>query len=176
MAAEEANKKLEMKASTKQNSEKGAADEKKKQLSEELEKLELHYQQLVTRNRDDEAQARRKRAKAESEVEHWIIKYDTDMGEKQTELDELQLIYNDEHSQLDELRSRFQVLKDKEAIILVEKQAEEEIKRKLEAEQERLSKAATRIQAMYRGWILRKKLKKQKDKKGAAAPPPKKGK
>lgn len=112
--------------------------------------------------------------KSESDVEHWIHKYDTDIGEKQAELDELLVIFNDEHAQLDELLSRFNILKAQYDVIVAEQNAQEELKKRAALEAMKIHKAATKIQSLYRGWTTRKKLKKQKDKGKAQKPKGKK--
>lgn len=43
----------------------------------------------ILRNREEEALARKKKFKIESEVENWIHKYDQDMEEKQIEIDDI---------------------------------------------------------------------------------------
>ena len=44
------------------------------------------------KDREEEAQLRKRKNKMESEVENWVMKYDQEMGEKQHEIDELMVI------------------------------------------------------------------------------------
>jgi hypothetical protein len=49
--------------------------------------------ELCLKNREEEALARKKKFKIESEVENWISKYDQDMEEKQVEIDDITVNY-----------------------------------------------------------------------------------
>jgi len=46
----------------------------------------------------------------ETEIENWLRKYDTDMGEKQDEYEEIDALYQVEKKQLVELEERFKIL------------------------------------------------------------------
>jgi len=48
--------------------------------------------QIKKTHREDELILRKRKYKIESEVENWIHKYDAEMEEKQTELDEITVI------------------------------------------------------------------------------------
>ena len=75
---------------------------------------------------------RKRKFKAETEVENLIQKYDEDIGEKQTELDELSAVYTEEKQQLLQLEERFNKLEGEYLQIMEEKRIEKE---KREAEE-----------------------------------------
>ncbi|XP_004843799.1 IQ domain-containing protein D isoform X3 [Heterocephalus glaber] len=107
-----------------------------------------------------------KKYKVETEIENWIQKYDTEMSEKQEEFEDLQTIHKEEKQQLEELRQRHQVLVEEFSQI----QAEREVssRKRLEAEREmlRMVRAATLIQAVWKGYLVRSMLRSKKKKRG----------
>ncbi|KAM5237745.1 dynein regulatory complex protein 10 [Ctenodactylus gundi] len=128
--------------------------------------LRSKYHSLVSENRAAEQALRKKKYKVETEIENWIQKYDTEMIEKQEELEELQMIHREERQQLEELEQRHGLLVEEFAQI----QAEREVssKKRLEAEQEmlRMARAATLIQALWKGYLVRSMLRYKKKKRG----------
>ncbi|XP_069414165.1 dynein regulatory complex protein 10 isoform X4 [Ovis canadensis] len=123
------------------------------------------------RNRNAE-----KKYKVETEIENWIQKYDSEMSEKQDEYEELDIIHKEEQLQLEELKKRYDVLVEEFSQI----QAEREIlaKKRLEDEQEmvRMVRAATLIQALWKGYLVRSMLKSKKKKRGKGKGEKEKGK
>ena len=69
---------------------------------------------------------RKRKFKAETEVENLIQKYDEDIGEKQTEFDQLNAVYVEEKSQLGQLEERFAKLEEEYLQIMEEKRIEKE--------------------------------------------------
>lgn len=59
------------------------------------------------KHRKEEEILRGKKFKIQSEVENWINKYDQEMEEKQNELDDILVIFNEETMQLNELETRY---------------------------------------------------------------------
>lgn len=53
--------------------------------------LDRSLMEARVRHRDEEQQLRKRRGRVENELEAWILKFDTEMTEKQTEFDELQV-------------------------------------------------------------------------------------
>ncbi|XP_057382821.1 dynein regulatory complex protein 10 isoform X2 [Balaenoptera acutorostrata] len=123
------------------------------------------------RNRDAE-----KKYKVETEIENWIQKYDLEMSEKQDEYEELDVIHKEEKLQLEELKRRHDVLVEEFSQI----QAEQEInaKKRLEAEQEmvHMVRAATLIQALWKGYLVRSMLRSKKRKRSKSKVKEEKGK
>ncbi|KAI8911719.1 hypothetical protein EDD86DRAFT_203094 [Gorgonomyces haynaldii] len=164
--AEDATKKLENRSKVKEEAELELFRQKETDLSTEIDQLKKKLEETVLFNREEEANARKKKFKIESEVENWIHKYDQDMEEKQAEIDDLTVIYNEEKSHLDELQSRFQDLQKEYDAVLEERKKAEQIKKEKQMLIEKRNQAATKIQALWRGYKTRKDLKKAKNDKG----------
>nr|XP_051682547.1 dynein regulatory complex protein 10 isoform X2 [Oryctolagus cuniculus] len=109
-----------------------------------------------------------KKYKVETEVENWIQKYDTEMSEKQEEYEDLEVIHKEEKAQLEELRRKHDVLVEEFAQIRTEREINS--KKRMEAEQEmvRMARAATLIQAVWKGYLVRSMLRSKKKKRSKA--------
>nr|KAF6403542.1 IQ motif containing D [Molossus molossus] len=120
--------------------------------------------------------ASQKKYKVETEIENWIQKYDTEMGEKQDEYEELDIIHREEKVQLEELKQRYDVLV--EEFTQIREEREINSKKRLEDEQElvRMVRAATLIQAMWKGYLVRSMLSSKKKKRGKGKSKDEKGK
>ncbi|GAB1608913.1 dynein regulatory complex protein 10-like, partial [Argonauta hians] len=117
--------------------------------------LTLAKQQLaeeITAHREQEGEMRRRKFKAETEVENWIQKYDQEMGQLQEELENVETIYKEERKQLLELEERFRTLEVEYTNICKERVID--IKSLEEAKRSLLTKirAATTIQAYWRSY------------------------
>lgn len=127
--------------------------------------LRAQYHNLVMENREAEQALRKKKYKVETEIENWIQKYDMEMNEKQEEYEDLESIHKEEKLQLEELKERHAVLVEEFSQI----RAESEInsKKRVEAEREmvRMVRAATLIQAMWKGYLVRSMLRSRKKKR-----------
>lgn len=127
--------------------------------------LRAQYHNLVMENREAEQALRKKKYKVETEIENWIQKYDMEMNEKQEEYEDLETIHKEEKLQLEELKERHAVLVEEFSQI----RAESEInsKKRVEAEREmvRMVRAATLIQAMWKGYLVRSMLRSRKKKR-----------
>ncbi|XP_030878104.1 dynein regulatory complex protein 10 [Leptonychotes weddellii] len=134
-------------------------------IQQELLMLRSQYHNLVVENREAEQALRKKKYKVETEIENWIQKYDMEMGEKQEEYEELDIIHKEEKVQLEELKQKHNVLVEEFSQI----QAEREVnaKKRTEAEQEmlRMVRAATLIQALWKGYLVRSMLRSRKKKR-----------
>lgn len=109
---------------------------------------------------------KKKKFKIESQIARWIDKYDTEMGQKQAEIDEITGHYDAEKQQLLELQERFVTVEQEYDVIMAaqkQERARQETAAAKHAEQER---AASTIQ---RSWASHKEKK-------AAAKASKKGK
>ncbi|CAI9157131.1 unnamed protein product [Rangifer tarandus platyrhynchus] len=131
-------------------------------IQQEILVLQSQFHNLVMENWEAEQALRKKKYKVETEIENWIQKYDSEMSEKQDEYEELDVIHKEEQLQLEELKKRRGVLAEEFSQI----QAEREIwtKKRLEDEQEmvRMVRAATLIQALWKGYLVRSMLKSKK--------------
>ncbi|KAM8817036.1 dynein regulatory complex protein 10 isoform 2-T2 [Rhynchonycteris naso] len=144
-------------------------------IQQEMLQLQSQFHNLVNENWEAE-QALRKKYKVETEIENWIQKYDMEMGEKQEEYEELDSIHKEEKAELAELRLRHNVLVEEFAQIRDER--ERFAKKRMEDEQEllRMVRAATLIQAVWKGYLARSMLRSKKKKRGKGKVKDKKGK
>ncbi|ORY39943.1 hypothetical protein BCR33DRAFT_853067 [Rhizoclosmatium globosum] len=108
--AEDTTKRLESRSKQKEDQELQLAKDKEINMKAEIAKLTEELQDMIKKDREEEALLRKKKFKVESEVENWIHKYDQDMSEKQNELEDITTIYTEEKAQLDELQARYNEL------------------------------------------------------------------
>ncbi|NXS38042.1 DRC10 protein, partial [Pomatostomus ruficeps] len=145
-----------------------ASQDRCARLEQDVLRLRAQFNALVLEHRASELVLRKNKCKAEREIEKWVQKYDTDMAEKQATYEDLQAVYSEEKAQL-------ALLMEKHAMLLQEySQIEEERRLLREKEEEaerdlaRRNSAATRIQAFWKGYLVRSiykaKLKKGKGK------------
>merc|ERR1711865_700962 len=102
-----------------------------------------------------EEQLRKKKTKLETEVTNMIAKYDVDITTKQTEMDELNAVYDEELAQLKTLTAFFDKVDADKANENAEETKLEEERQRLRGALGRLDKAAARIQALARGVLSR---------------------
>ena len=134
----------------------------------EIEELKIKLTELQKVHQEEEAALRKKKFKIETEVENWIHKYDQELEEKQNELEETAAIYKEEKGQLEELESKFGELSKEYDRIQEEKRQEAEMLRKVQEMFAKQSKAATKIQALWRGRMVRSDIKKKQQKAGVS--------
>lgn len=66
-----------------------ASSLRKAELTEEAEKVENQYKALLEDHLTSEKSLRARRFKVETQLASWLTKYDTDVGERNAELEEL---------------------------------------------------------------------------------------
>ena len=88
------------------------------------------------------------------------------MEEKQTELEDVIVIFLEEKSQLDELQKRYTELQGEYNLIMKEREIAAQKKLSEEALERKRNEAATKIQACMRSFLCRLQLKRMKDAKG----------
>merc|ERR1711865_364015 len=120
-----------------------------KAADEEISKLE-EKSEIATKE-----QTRKKKTKLETEVTNMIAKYDVDITTKQTEMDELNAVYDEELAQLKTLTAFFDKVDADKANEKAEETKLEEERQRLRGALGRLDKAAARIQALARGVLSR---------------------
>ncbi|XP_021531179.2 dynein regulatory complex protein 10 isoform X1 [Aotus nancymaae] len=145
-------------------------------IQQEILQLQSQLFSLVMENREAEQALRKKKYKVETEIENWIQKYDTEMGEKQEEFEDLEAVHREEKIMLEELRRKHQVLVEEFAQIQEEREINS--KKRMEAEQEMLHmvRAATLIQAVWKGYLVRSLLRSRKKRGKGKAKDKEKGK
>ncbi|NXW58582.1 DRC10 protein, partial [Eurystomus gularis] len=134
-------------------------------LQHDVQQLGAQLGALLLEHRASELPLRKRKRRVEMEIVNWIQKYDTDMAEKQAEYEEVHAAYTEEKAQLS-------LLMEKRAVLLQEySQIEEEHRICQKKEEEALKElatknlAATRIQALWRGYLVRSLFKPKKKKK-----------
>lgn len=66
-----------------------ASEVRREELTEEAERVENQYNSLLEDHLVSEKNLRTKRYKVETQLASWLTKYDTDIGERHAELEEL---------------------------------------------------------------------------------------
>ncbi|XP_015499568.1 dynein regulatory complex protein 10 [Parus major] len=132
-----------------------ASQDRCARLKQDIQHLEVQFSALVLEHRASELVLMKEKCKAEREIHEWVQKYDTEMSEKQTTYEEIQAVYNEEKEQLS-------LLMEKHALLLQEYTAIEEERRMLKEKEEeaareeaRRNDAATCIQALWKGYLVR---------------------
>nr|XP_008003011.2 dynein regulatory complex protein 10 [Chlorocebus sabaeus] len=145
-------------------------------IQQEILQLQSQFYNLVMENREAQQALRKKKYKVETEIENWIQKYDTEMGEKQEELEDLEAVHREEKIALEELKRRHKVLV--EEFVQIREEREINSKKRMEAEQEmvRMVRAATLIQAFWKGYLVRSLLRSKKKRGKGKAKGKEKGK
>nr|CAD7423067.1 unnamed protein product [Timema monikensis] len=128
-----------------------------------------------------EKELRGRRFKAETQLESWLHKYDTDIGERQAEIEEITAEYEEEQQQMNTLKvipsEQFDIQEVEYNHLMAEKAAEE--KRELDDKLFIIicNRSARRIQRCWRAYKLKKAARKKgKRKKGKGGSGTKKGK
>ncbi|XP_032842860.2 dynein regulatory complex protein 10 [Tyto alba] len=151
-----------------QNEELQASQAKYARLQQDIQQLEAQLNALIVEHRASELALRKRKNRMEMEIVNWIQKYDTDMGEKQAEYEEVHAAYAEEKAQLSLLTEKRAVLLQEYSQIAEERQIRQEKEEQALKELNILTLAATRIQAFWRGYLVRSlfKSKRKKKKKG----------
>ncbi|KAA0716651.1 IQ domain-containing protein D [Triplophysa tibetana] len=152
----------------KQNkSDKKTSEGKRAHVQQEVDQMRAQLNAVIAQYMERERELRKKKYKEESEIETLIQKYDSEMGEKQAELDEVTQRYEEEKAELGELEEHAAVLELEYTQIMEERQQAQKKREQQERERELHSQAAVVIQAAWRGFCVRKAMKaKAKPKKG----------
>ncbi|XP_070807080.1 dynein regulatory complex protein 10 [Pituophis catenifer annectens] len=135
-------------------------------LQQELQQLRAQFNALVAEDRETELNLRKKKYKVEMEIENWVQKYDMEMIEKQEEIDEIDEFYVVEKQDLAQLREKYTRLDEEYCQIVEERRVKQEQKDKAEKELAILARAATLIQAVWKGYLVRSLLRSKRKKKG----------
>ncbi|KAM8961046.1 dynein regulatory complex protein 10 [Pelodytes ibericus] len=155
-------------AEKQQKADRRSSEGKYAKLKQDIRHLRSQFNATIAENREIELNLRKKKYKVETEIENWIQKYDADMGGKQAELEKLDAIYTKEKAQLKEVQKKLSVLETEYAQIVEERRLAQLRKEAEQKELANMNRAATVIQAFWKGFQVRRtmKLKKKKKKKG----------
>ncbi|KAK3728548.1 hypothetical protein QZH41_011628 [Actinostola sp. cb2023] len=166
--SDEQNRRIINEASKQEMADVKNSDGKKAKLQQEFIETKKRLEAEQAAHRANEFALRKRKYKIETEVENWIQKFDSDMGERQDEFDALDVVYTEEKKQLQELEERFKTLEKEYTTIVEERRIAKEKAEAAERELNMKIRAARLIQAMWRAHKARKLLqkKKKKGKKG----------
>ncbi|XP_040842815.1 dynein regulatory complex protein 10-like isoform X1 [Ochotona curzoniae] len=159
---------IKQEAEKQQKADARASQARLAKIQQDILLLRMQFNNLVTENREAEQALRKKKYKVETEVENWIQKYDTEMSEKQEEYEDLEVVHKEEKAQLEELKRKHDVLVEEYSQIRTEREILS--KKRMEAEHEmvRMVRAATIIQAVWKGYLVRSMLRSKKKKRAKA--------
>ncbi|NWQ86838.1 DRC10 protein, partial [Burhinus bistriatus] len=136
-------------------------------LQQDIQQLEAQLNALVLEHQASELALRKRKCRMEMEIVNWIQKYDTYMGKKQAEYEEVHAGYTEEKAQLSLLVEKRALLLQEYSQIEEERRIHQEKKEQALKEFNTMTLAATRIQAFWRGYLVRALFKpKRKKKKG----------
>ncbi|KAM3838145.1 dynein regulatory complex protein 10-like [Diretmus argenteus] len=144
------------------------SEAKQTRMQHKIDQLNIQLSNLILENQKEEKVLRENNFKRETEIENWIQKYDTDMEEKQVELEEMEKAYEEEKEELRKLEEAYAVLEPEYSQVQEERQLAEEEMKEERRELKLKTSAAILIQAWWRGYCVRKAMKgmKGKSKKG----------
>ncbi|XP_073716625.1 dynein regulatory complex protein 10 [Misgurnus anguillicaudatus] len=147
-------------------SDRNTSEGKRAHMQQEADHMRAQLNIDIANHREKELALRKKKHKMETEIENLIQKYDAEMGEKQTEVEKISRIYEEEKAELRELEEHCADLDLEYSQIMEERQEAQEQREQQERERELHSRAAIVIQAHWRGFCVRKAMKaKEKPKK-----------
>ncbi|XP_062844813.1 dynein regulatory complex protein 10 [Trichomycterus rosablanca] len=155
------------------------SEEKRQRLQLRADQLQTQLTNISAEHWESGTTLRKKNKKLETQIENLIKRYDSDLGEKQVELEKLMQMYEEERAELKDLQELHVVLEPEYAQIMEERRRAQERRVEEEKELQTKSRAAIIIQAVWRGWSVRKAMKnksKSKSKKGKKGKGGKKGK
>ncbi|XP_042685099.1 dynein regulatory complex protein 10 [Centrocercus urophasianus] len=135
-------------------------------LQQDIQQLETQLNKQVLEHRASELALRKRKCRVEMEILNWIQAYDTDMAEKQAEFEEVHAAYNKEKAELSLLMEKHAMLLQEYSQIEEERRVNEEKKKQALEKLAVMTLAATRIQAFWRGYLIRSTFKPKKKKKG----------
>ncbi|NWU49572.1 DRC10 protein, partial [Dromas ardeola] len=161
---------IKQEAETQREEELQASQGRCARLQQDIQQLGAQLDALVVEHRASELALRKRKCRMEMEIVNWIQQYDAHMEEKQAEYEEVHAAYTEEKNQLSLLMEKRAVLLQEYSQIEEERRIQEEKKEQALKELNTLTLAATRIQAFWRGYLIRSlyksKLKKKKKGKG----------
>ncbi|NXV73267.1 DRC10 protein, partial [Atlantisia rogersi] len=148
----------------KQREELQASEARSARLQQDIQQLGAQLSALVLEHQASELALRKRNCRMETEIVNWIQKYDTDMGEKQAEYEEVQAAYAQEKAQLSLLTEKHAVLLQEYSQIVEERRIRQEKEELALKELNTMNLAAARIQAFWRGYLVRSLYKPKKKK------------
>ncbi|XP_015733819.1 dynein regulatory complex protein 10 isoform X1 [Coturnix japonica] len=166
---------IKLEGEKQQKEELRASQAKCARLQQDIQQLEEQLNKLILEHRVSELALRKRKGRMEAEILNWVEVYDTDMAEKQAEFEEVHAAYTKEKAELSLLMEKHAVLLPEYTQIEEERRLNEEKKKQALEKLAVMTRAATLIQAFWRGYVIRCTFKPKK-KKGKGKGKGKKGK
>ncbi|XP_073784878.1 dynein regulatory complex protein 9 isoform X2 [Danio rerio] len=143
---------------------------KENELEDEVKMLQEKIEEEKNVHFETEAFLKQQHANLKQKLQYWIHRYEKDMEEKEQEITALQNKRNSSQTRIQDLSKK---CKDMENVVIEDRIEKEHLRAQMEKEQ-REKNAATKIQAWWRGTLVRKgprskkadKSKKKDGKKG----------
>ncbi|NXO62539.1 DRC10 protein, partial [Phainopepla nitens] len=132
-----------------------ASQERCARLEHDIQRLEAQFNALVLEHRASELVLRKEKCKVEREIPKWVQKYDTDMAAKQATYEEVEAVYKEEKEQLSLLMEKHALLLQEYTLIEEERRILKEKEEEAAREEARREAAATCIQAIWKGFLVR---------------------
>lgn len=144
-------------------------EHRKEKYTQEVQDMKKKLMDIKKENFGKEGEMRKRKFKMSTELRNWVRKYDSDMGWRQEEIEEIQEENRKDLEQISELESHFVSVEEQYNLIMEERRLKEEEKSRKLKEQFRRVAAVVTIQSVWRGYAVRNNLWKKpvKDKKGA---------
>lgn len=121
---------------------------------------------LKDEHRNKEKIARSRKQKLELHIDRVIEEYDNAMLEKQSEIDDINKLYDEEKEKLEDIEDKLRIIQDEYDAVMEQRRIERERQEALELEMQKMVKAAMVLQKFWRSYQARKELKKKQGKKG----------
>ncbi|GJQ83721.1 hypothetical protein Trydic_g23203 [Trypoxylus dichotomus] len=149
------------------------SEEVQAQLQQDAKEITHNYWTLLDQHLASEKQLRIKKMKIEAQLSNWLAKFDQDIGEKQSEYEELQRMYDEEFAEIQALQNKFDEQEEEYTELMAER---DEYERRIYEEKAYtflINRSARRIQRYWRAYRERKrarrKARKEKKKEKASA-------
>ena len=140
-------------------------ESKMKKLQDRFDALTQEMATQTEKHRELEASLRKKKEKKEAELGTKIDEFDVAMGGKKQEIEDLKVLTKKEKEELQDLEEYFAKVDANEAQSQEEKRILTEFKKRMDAANGILDRAATHFQKIHRGNMTRKMLKESGSKK-----------
>ncbi|DAZ98603.1 TPA: hypothetical protein N0F65_001022 [Lagenidium giganteum] len=149
-----------------------------KMLLDKAAMLQVQADKMALEHREEEDLLRKKKCKTAAEVASIVEKYDSEMVAMENEIRQLELSFEAEREQCQQLNEHFMKIDEEQTRIDSEERVLDEIRAREREKQMFIYRAATNIQRIYRGVLCRREYAKMlaKTKKGKKGAKGKKGK
>ncbi|XP_050294385.1 dynein regulatory complex protein 10-like [Anthonomus grandis grandis] len=137
------------------------SEQKQAALAIEAETITKQYETLLEDNFAEEKKLRAKTLRTETQLQNWLTKYDQDVGDKQTEYEEVKAQYDTEREAMDDLEDKMDAQEKMYIELMAEKEEEEERIFQEIAYKLLINRSARIIQRAWRAHIQRKRSRKR---------------